>query len=192
MQHPAAVYLLFSFYLYLFAIAVSSALSNHYIFYPEQEKYERNFDQIRTILNRERVTVRTLKLLGGKDENMIRAALGLLISLLEGGHQPCQQSLLDFFWGTHEEQFFTIAKSYFDDSMVSIKEARVLQSMKEARAQKEKEVILPPCLIIRLQNKCNCQQSINELLVFSFPPPREKLAPKLHLETLKTKVFKKA
>jgi len=79
-------------------------------------------------------------MLSAKRESVVQAALHTLVAMLEGGHAESQQSLLDYFKNSAEERFFTFVKEHLNDSMVAIKEARVLAAMKEARLMKEKEV----------------------------------------------------
>jgi len=104
------------------------------------EKAEKNLYKIRSILNHEGVTLRALKMLNCADDSVVEASLRLLSSLLEGGHKPCQTSILDYFKSTAEEEFFIIVKDRLMASMVSIKEARNLVAMKEARLEKEKKL----------------------------------------------------
>jgi len=89
-----------------------------------------------------------MKMLSHPREPVVKASLETLVALMEGGHPDCQNSLLNYFQNTAEEQFFTFVKERLSNSMVSIKEARVLTAMKEARLAKEREVSSKPTFFL--------------------------------------------
>ena len=101
-----------------------------------------NSNAIRSVLNEEGVTVSCVRMMQAKNEETVDTSLRLLIALLEGGFRECQDTLLAEFKNNVEDQFFKIVRAQVQEAVISIKEYRVLTSMKEARHREERELLL--------------------------------------------------
>jgi len=130
-----------SLQLLMAAVETEKLRKNEEIYSPKDvEAAESNENFIRDVLNFDGVTVRAVILLSAHDEGVVQSSLNLINTLLEDGHRECQTSIFDYFVASSEEHFFVIVRTRLQESTISIKEARVLAQMKQARFSKEKEL----------------------------------------------------
>jgi len=77
------------------------------------------------------------------NDKVVDSALRLFAALLFQGNKDVQGTFLEYVKNTVDEQFFIEIRDRLQTSMASIKEARLLQAMKESQKEQEKQVHIP-------------------------------------------------
>ena len=82
-------------------------------------------EEVQNALDKQGALLTTLQHLPKRCDHVVREALAFLAALMYGGNKQVQQSLVDYFQETREEEIFFVIKNRLDFSKAATKERLV-------------------------------------------------------------------
>ncbi|KAI8071483.1 hypothetical protein BC940DRAFT_345102 [Gongronella butleri] len=109
----------------------------------DMETLEKNKVNAQNTLNRLGCTLVTQNLLSSPRRSVFKAALTLLIALLDGGNKNVQDQLEEYFYSIREERFFYSFHRRLQTDIASLKEAQQHITRMAAKLHRQQMLLMP-------------------------------------------------